>query len=204
MIMIIIIFVYLHCLMLLLYVHLCRHRCVLCSVLMNFVWYFDFVVQKVQKLETRWQTVTDWLKQEIPWRPSEKVRKKGSWRSIHWGERKGHRFRNHNRAVNPEEEVKSLVQGIKIFNMEGGGMTPWHPNVLKIRAVQFQINQERLGIRTPRKTDQEEWGTFISNASKYTSVGSYLLVHIYSYYFYCTVLVWLSVRVFFLVVCLLV
>jgi len=48
--------------------------------------------------------LTDWLKREVPWRPSEKVQKKGSWRSLHREKRKRHRFRNHNWVRNPEEE----------------------------------------------------------------------------------------------------
>ena len=56
-------------------------------------------------------TLTDWMKREIPWCLSEKVWKKGSWRSIHWEKRKIHRSYNHNRVVNPEEEGKIIGVG---------------------------------------------------------------------------------------------
>ena len=48
------------------------------------------------------------------------------------------------------------------------------PIVVKIWSTQFQISQQRLGISTPRKTEQVEWGTSIYNASKYTPVAPFV------------------------------
>jgi len=80
--------------------------------------FFEFRFRGTKSLKVG-NTLTDWLKREISWRPNEKVQKKGSCRSIHQEKRKRHQFRNHNRVVIPAEEGE--INGAGEWELQKGG-----------------------------------------------------------------------------------